>query len=157
MTGRPLRVHEVSGELPSAVGPYADLKRSLGWSGHVEAGRGLGFAVKVRLVVWGVDAQHAGIAQLRAEHYARTFHFTIISQLASYGTAMSAAPLVDLAVQCFTRREVDYGHAWWLVPHAAISRLDFDRAHSAVHAMWAAELADHGETSAAAPHPSRES
>lgn len=106
---------------------------------RVTARPSLGHPLKVRIVAWGTDLTLAGLALRRAEHYARTFGFTVLDHLASHGPTMSAAPLVDVATRRFTRREIDYGHAWWLIPHAAVSPTAFTRAKQALRTQWTTE------------------
>ncbi|GAA4954725.1 hypothetical protein GCM10023205_15640 [Yinghuangia aomiensis] len=127
------------------VRPYIDLTPVVDAGVHPADPHGIGYAVKVRIVAWGVDARHAGTALQRADDYARNFGFIVLARLASYGTVLSAAPLVDTARRRCARREVDYGQAWWIVPHFAISPDDFERAANAVRARWAAEAAAHRE------------
>lgn len=138
---------QVSADEPAPlVRPYIDLTPVVEAGAHPAGLHTISYAVKVRIVAWGVDARHAGIALQRADEYARASGFIVLARLASYGTVLSAAPLVDTARRRCARREVDYGQAWWIVPHFAISPDDFERAAGAVRARWAAEAAAHRES-----------
>lgn len=110
----------------------------------------IGYAIKLWVVAWGADTTLAYRASNSAELYARCWRFTVLGTVASHGIPMSTAPLVHRAKARFEYRDVDYGEAWWLVPHSAISRDDFERARTAVHARWIADAAERGEMRAPA-------
>ncbi|WP_436788789.1 hypothetical protein [Yinghuangia sp. YIM S10712] len=80
----------------------------------------------VVLVAWGYDSVQANLALENGFSYARTFNFTVRESLTSHGTPMSAAPLVDVALRHFLRRDVTYGQAWWLVRRSAFSPRDWE-------------------------------
>lgn len=105
----------------------------------------IGYPIKIRIIAWGDTVHHAGMALQRAHNYARCFRYTVLGELTSYGTPMEAAPLVATAQRRFSRKEVGYDLAWWIVPHSAISPEAFTRACDAVRAQWAAEAAARGD------------
>lgn len=102
-------------------------------------------------MAWGFDPVHAAIALRRAGEYARAFGFEFIDELASYGPDMVAAPLVNIALARFERRDVSYDRAWWIVPHSAISRDEFERARWTVRQQWATQAANEGDMCATGP------
>ena len=54
---------------------------------------------------------------------------------------MAASPLYDIASARFTRRDVTYSRAWWLVPHSAVSPRDLAQAQAALRQAWIREAA----------------
>jgi hypothetical protein len=86
---------------------------------------------RVILVAWGGSTANAVAAMVRGGKHAQDWKYKIVATVVSVAGVMRRALLYDKAATGYLRREVEYGAAWYLLRHAAVTPADLDAARMA--------------------------